>query len=134
MKILRCFLLVSAVLPLFATIGQAKGKAVYQTGKLIDLRSYETGAGASRAQRSFCLAIQVEDISYLVRYESFLRGNYEPTNLIVGDPMQIRIKDDSLYFRTGKKERSTRKNKPKDISLAGKESCPIRSPQRAPRL
>lgn len=76
---------------------------MYQTGKLVDVRAYATGAGALRAQYSFCLAIQVEDISYIVHYETFSRSGYQPTNLIVGDPIKVKITDEQLYFETGKK-------------------------------
>jgi hypothetical protein len=47
------------------------------------------------------LAIQVEDISYMVRYETVLRGSYQPTNLVVGDPIEVRAKGNHLYFKTG---------------------------------
>jgi hypothetical protein len=85
------------------SIIHAKDKAVYQTGKLVDVRAYATGAGALRAQYSFCLAIQVEDISYIAHCETFSRSSYQPTNLVVGDPIKVKIADEHLYFETGKK-------------------------------
>jgi hypothetical protein len=87
----------------FLSVSNAKEKAVYQTAKLVDLRAYPTGGGAFRAQYSFCLAFQVEDVSYMVEYWAFSRSSYQPTNLIVGDSVQIRIKGDDLYFKAGKK-------------------------------
>jgi hypothetical protein len=89
-------------LPGSGAVGHGKDKPAYQTAKLVYLRSYPTGSGALRAQYSFCLAIQVEDVSYIVEYLAFSRGSYEPTNLIVGDPIEIKTKDDRLYFKTGK--------------------------------
>lgn len=97
-RILAALLLVLAV-----PAGHAGDKTPYQIAKLIDIRAYPTGAGAARAQYSFCLAIQLQDISYIVHYQTFSRGGYQPTNLIVGDPIEIKIKDDNLYFKTGKK-------------------------------
>jgi hypothetical protein len=85
------------------SVSHAKEKPVYQTARLVDLRAYPTGGGAFRAQYSFCLAFQVEDVSYMVEYWAFSRGSYQPTNLIVGDPVEIRTKGDDLYFRAGKK-------------------------------
>ena len=99
----RSTVLASVFLLLLGSIIHAKDKAVYQTGKLVDVRAYATGAGALRAQYSFCLAIQVEDISYIVHYETFSRSGYQPTNLIVGDPIKVKITDEQLYFETGKK-------------------------------
>lgn len=60
-RVLAVLLLVLAV----PTV-HARDKAPYQTAKLIDVRSYPTGGGAARAQYSFCLAIQLQDISYIV--------------------------------------------------------------------
>src|SRR5437667_9502486 len=94
----RSTVLASVFLLLLGSIIHAKDKAVYQTGKLVDVRAYATGAGALRAQYSFCLAIQVEDISYIVHYETFSRSGYQPTNLIVGDPIKVKITDEQLYF------------------------------------
>jgi hypothetical protein len=85
--------------------GAASGphKRVYEIGKLVDVRSNSTGAGALRGQRTFCLAIQVQDISYIVLYAPLWRNDYEPTKLIVGDPVDVRIKEDDLFLRTGNK-------------------------------
>jgi len=85
------------------TVGHAKDKALYQTAKLVDLRAYPSGRPSPlAAQYSFCLAIQSEDIAYTVDYGTILRGSYQPTNLVVGDSIEIRTKGDDLYFKTGK--------------------------------
>jgi hypothetical protein len=81
----------------------ARDKTPYETAKLIDVRAYPTGSGAGRAQYSFCLAIQLQDISYIAHYVTWARSSYQPTNLIVGDPIEVKIKDDNLYFKTGMK-------------------------------
>jgi hypothetical protein len=70
---------------------------VYQTGKLIDMRSK---AGA------FCLAIQADDMSYVVE------APWDSTDLIVGDPIKFRIafgkhskfwdSDTRMYLKMGK--------------------------------
>jgi hypothetical protein len=91
------------------SVSHAKEKATYQTGKLVDIRAHSTGAGRARAQYSFCLAIQVDDISYITRYETWSHGAYQPTDLIVGDPIEIRTKGDDLYFKAGKKSRDESK-------------------------
>ena len=95
------FLTVAVFLPSSGTLACAKDKPAYQAAKLVDFRAYPTGSGSARAQYSFCLAIQVEDIAYIVNYEAFLRGSYQPTNLVVGDPIEIRTKGGDLYFKTG---------------------------------
>jgi len=93
----------------FLLISHAKEKAVYQTAKLVDLRASPTGGGSLRAQYSFCLAFQVDDVSYIANYETWSRGAYQPTNLIVGDPIEIRTKGDDLYFKAGKKSKDESK-------------------------
>lgn len=85
------------------SVSHAKDKVVYQTARLVDLRAYPTGGGAFRAQYSFCLAFQLEDVSYMVEYWAFSRSSYQPTNLIVGDSVQIRTRGDDLYFKAGKR-------------------------------
>jgi hypothetical protein len=74
----------------------------YETGKLIDLRREDTGAGAARAQGSFCLAIEVGDMTYLVRHEAAWRWSYEPTDFIVGDPVEVKIKGNDMYLKKAK--------------------------------
>jgi hypothetical protein len=95
------FLAAGVFLLISGTLGCAKDKPAYQAAKLVDFRAYPTGSGSARAQYSFCLAIQVGDIAYTVNYETFLRGSYQPTNLVVGDSIEIRTKGNDLYFKTG---------------------------------
>ncbi len=95
---LAAFLLGSGI------VGSSKDKPAYQTAQLVDLRVYPSGRPSPlAAQNSFCLAIQLEDIAYTVDYGTILRGSYQPTNLVVGDSIEIRTKGDDLYFKTGKR-------------------------------
>lgn len=90
-------ILATALLLILDGIGHAGDKTVYQTGKLIDMRSK---AGA------FCLAIQAEDMSYVVE------APWNSTDLVVGDPIKFRIKfgkkgtfwdtDTRMYLKMGK--------------------------------
>lgn len=102
MNPLHCTVLSFVVLT--GTLAYAREKPEYKSGRLVDVRSTPTGNGALRAQNSFCLAVQLDDVSYIARYEPFSRGSYEPTDLIVGDPIEVRVKDDNLYFRSGKNQ------------------------------
>lgn len=86
-----------AIVPLHA--GE---KAVYQHGKLVDLRRESTGAGAARAQGSFCLGVEVGEMTYLVRHEATWRWSYEPTDFVVGDPVEVKIKGNDMYLRKSK--------------------------------
>jgi hypothetical protein len=89
--------LATAVLLILNGIGHAGDKTVYQTGKLIDMRSR---AG------SFCLAIQADDMSYVVE------APWDSADLVVGDPIKFRIKlgkhskfwdsDTKIYVKMGK--------------------------------
>jgi hypothetical protein len=89
--------LATALLLILDGIGHAADKTVYQTGKLIDMRSK---AGA------FCLAIQLDDMSYVVE------APWDSTDLVVGDPIKFRIKlgkrgrfwdtDTRMYLKMGK--------------------------------
>jgi hypothetical protein len=81
---------------------QAAEKPQYQTGTLTDLQRYSTGSGALRAQGSFCLAVQVEETTYLVRHEAYGRWSYEPTDMVVGDPVEAKIDGNHLYFKKPK--------------------------------
>jgi hypothetical protein len=74
----------------------------YQTGKLVDFRRASTGAGAGRAQGFFCLAVGIGDMTYLARYEGTWRWSYEPTDFVVGDPVEVRIKGNDLYLKKSK--------------------------------
>jgi hypothetical protein len=91
------FTSVLALVTLLLGSSHAKDKTVYQTGKLVDMRSK---AG------SFCLAIQVDDMSYLVE------APWDSTDLVVGDPIKFRItlgkstrywsSDTRMYLKMGK--------------------------------
>jgi hypothetical protein len=91
-------IVLAAALLVFPTATPARDK-VYETGKLIDLRS--------QSKSEACLAIQIGDISYLVHYVNaapFLGGGFQPGSLIVGDPVEVRIKGDHLYLRLTQKK------------------------------
>ena len=98
MKLTWLVLLAVGVL---AIVCQAADKTFYQTGKLIDLRRERTGSGAARAQGSFCLAVAVGDTAYLVRHEAYWRWSYEPTDFVVGDSIDVKIKGNTMYLRKG---------------------------------
>jgi hypothetical protein len=80
----------------------AADKSSYQTGRLTDLQRHETGSGAGRAQGSFCFAVELGDMTYLARHEATWRWSYEPTDFVVGDPVEMRIKGSDLYLKKPK--------------------------------
>ena len=80
----------------------ASQKTAYQTGKLVDFRRQDTGAGAGRAQGSFCLAVELGDLTYLGSYEPSWRWSYEPTEFVVGDSVEVRINGHSMYLKKPK--------------------------------
>jgi len=100
MKRLRLFVVLALVLSVVPV--QAGEKTVYQTGKLVDLRRESTGSGVARAQGSFCLAVEVGDMTYLVSHEATWRWSYEPTDFVVGDPVEVRIKGNAMYLKKPK--------------------------------
>src|SRR5437879_8222630 len=81
-------------------------KSGYVTGKLVDLRQYSLATRPVHGSATFCLAIQVQDISYLVDYEPGYGANHPPKELIVGDSIQVKIKGDNLWFIVGKHSRA----------------------------
>jgi hypothetical protein len=85
----RTILFVVLALILAVTPLRAGESAAYQTGKLIDLHREGTGAGAARAQGTFCLAVEVGDMTYLVSH-------------VVGDPVEVKIKSKDLYLKRPK--------------------------------
>jgi len=95
-----CLLVVLSLLSVFTVY--AAETSDYQTGKLIDLRRTGTGSGAARAQGSFCLAVEIGDMTYLVRQESTWRWSYAPTDFIVGDPVEVRIKGNDMFLKKSK--------------------------------
>ncbi len=97
---MRKLFLLCVFLPLLsATAGQKSG---YVTGKLVDVRRYTEAP--IRGNGIFCIAIQVEDISYLLDYEPFYGADHPPEELIVGDPIQVKIKGNNLWFIAGKRD------------------------------
>jgi hypothetical protein len=96
-----CIGLAAALLTLLCS-AHAADKSTYQTGKLIDLSRVATGSGAARAQGSFCLAVRLDDVTYLVRYEATWRWTYAPTDLVVGDPIEVKIKGNDMYIQKPK--------------------------------
>jgi hypothetical protein len=98
MKRLCVLVALSLTLPIASP--QTGSTPSYQPGKIIDLRRDSTGSGAARAQGSFCLAVELGDMSYLVRYEAYWRWTYQPTDLVVGDSVEVRIKADDMYLKT----------------------------------
>jgi hypothetical protein len=106
MKRLCFFVVLALTLPV--TFSQSVDKPGYKTGKVRDLRRDNTGSGAARAQASFCLTIELGDMSYLVRYEPYWRWTYEPIDLVVGDRVEARIKGNDMYLKTPKGNMKTR--------------------------
>jgi hypothetical protein len=99
MNSLRIVAVAIAALSFLPTTIHAADKPDYKTGKLTDLRQYETeDPGAARAQWWFCLSVEMDDMSYILRYESFARWSYKPTDFIVGDPVQVRVKGNDMYL------------------------------------
>jgi hypothetical protein len=87
-------LVLFAVMPVFSA-----EKPTYQTATLVDLSSRESGAGAGRGQRIFCLAVETDDLDYTLYYWPNWRGSYTPTDLVVGDTIEININKDHLYIK-----------------------------------
>jgi hypothetical protein len=124
----RPFLVAIVGFVLAATPLYAGEPTNFVTGKLVDLRREGTGAGAARAQGSFCLAVEVGDLTYLVSHEAVWRWSYEPTDFIVGDSVEVRIKGKDLYIKKAKggdlktyitrRERNTPDRKPLTCALA----------------
>jgi hypothetical protein len=94
-------LLLFALLSLFLAVvtAEAAEKSVYQTGKLVDMSSAESGAGAGRGQRIFCIAVETGNLSYTLHYWPNWRGSYVPTDLVVGDPVEIMVDKNHLYIK-----------------------------------
>jgi hypothetical protein len=76
-----------------------------QRQRLLRNRETDRCTANCRAENSgeYCLAVQVNGISYLVHYVPFFRASYVPTDMIVGDPIQVRIKDNEMSFVHGSK-------------------------------
>ena len=74
----------------------------YQTGKLVDLRRETTAAEEAVGPSSFCLAVEIGGMTYLVSHEARWRWSYEPTDFVVGDPVEARIKGNTMYLKRSK--------------------------------
>jgi hypothetical protein len=81
---MRRFALLTFVL--FTVAGFARDKTPYQATKLIELRSNEKG---------FCFVVQLNDLAYVGVSNDSL-----PSNLIVGDSVQVRLDHDKLRIMT----------------------------------
>lgn len=57
-----------------------------------------TGSGTLWAKGSFCLAVQVGDVSYLSRYVRLSRSAYDPSELNVGAEIRVRVIGGNLYL------------------------------------
>ena len=84
MALNKCLILVSIAL-LSPNIAQARQKA-YQTTKAIEV---------SGSRKEFCLVVQLDDLAYVS-----VANEHVPSNLIVGDPIQVRVKKDNLWIKT----------------------------------
>ena len=102
MKHISTILVLAAVLSAGVHQVHAAEKSTFQTGKLVDLRRDETRSGAARAQGSFCLAVELGDMTFVSRYEPYWRWTYEPSDLVVGDPIEIAVKGENLYIKRPK--------------------------------
>lgn len=85
------------LLLLFALPLTAKPRE-WQDGKLIDVRSHETGNGALRAQNGYCLAVEVGQVDFLLEYEPYGRGSYQPSDLVVGDTVKVNIDGNNMHL------------------------------------
>jgi hypothetical protein len=70
------------------------GQKTYTATRLVEL----TRAGGRWGHSGFCFVVQLDDLAYVA-----FTDDKPPRNLIVGDPLQIRIKGDHMWIRTDKK-------------------------------
>jgi|SRR5579872_6891286 len=73
---------------LFAVAGFARDKTPYQTTKLIELQ---------RSGKGFCFVVQLSDLAYVG-----VSNDSPPSNLIVGDSIQVRLDHDKLRVMTNR--------------------------------
>src|SRR5712672_2157812 len=57
-------------------------KGEYQSGILVDLQMVEGASGYSRAGETYCLAVTVGDLGYLLRYGPIWAFGYSPSDFI----------------------------------------------------
>ena len=94
--------IVFCLIPLVLFVGipvYSAEQPAYQAATLVDLSSRDSGAGAGRGQLIFCLAVETDDLDYTLSYWPNWRGSYTPTDLVVGDPIEIKINKDHLYIK-----------------------------------
>jgi hypothetical protein len=96
----QCSALASIFL-LLATIATAQ-RPGYVAGRLVDLRRYSQVDRPS-SRHTFCIAIQTEDMSYLVDFEPDYGEDHPPKEFVVGDPIQVKVKGEKLWFIAGKR-------------------------------
>jgi len=78
----------------FLALSAAAHAQDVKTGKLTDLRRYEDEHGIA----AYCLSVEIDDLTYILDYKRW-RWSYEPTDFIVGDPVQVRLKGkDGMYL------------------------------------
>jgi hypothetical protein len=87
----RVFGLIIIVVMLIDTSTRVGAKDVFQTTKLIELIG---------GTEEFCFVIQINDLAYVV-----VAKGHAPSNLIVGDPILVKVKDDNAWV----KDESTKK-------------------------
>jgi hypothetical protein len=74
-----------AIVLTISTSMHARDKDVYQTTKLLELIG---------STEEFCFVVQINDLAYVL----VAKGN-APSNLIVGDPIPVKIKDDNAWVK-----------------------------------
>lgn len=86
------FILAVFLMPVFASDGS------YQSATLIDLQRDAVPNDANYFH-TFCLAVKVDDMSYLLDYNVKFRWSYQPTDLVVGDAVKIRVSGQSAFLQ-----------------------------------
>jgi hypothetical protein len=81
------FVLIGLVIS--TSVSSARDKAVFETTKLIELQ---------RDGKGFCYVIQINDLAYVA-----VSGDSPTSNLIVGDPVEVKVNGDSIRLKSNKK-------------------------------
>jgi hypothetical protein len=87
---------------LWVSLAYCSDKTEYQTGALVDLQMVDAASGYSRAGQTFCLAVTVGDLRYLLHYGPIWAYGYAPSDFIVGDSVQVRTKGNTMYLKKPK--------------------------------
>lgn len=82
---LNKYLILAGIVLLWCSMAHARHK-IYQTTKAIEV---------SGSRKEFCLVVQLDDLAYVS-----VANEHVPSNLIVGDSIQIRVKKDNLWIKT----------------------------------